>query len=98
MLTQDANELAYRAQREIEYDPERMICHFEYTKYARGKRTPTRVVYEAPENIKAKLALAAELGFMGMSFDIMRIPTEYLMMIAASFAHGANYSFSSFDI
>ena len=98
MLTQDANELAYRAQREIEYDPERMICTFDYASFGRGERGRTTVRYEAMENIKAKLALAAELGFMGMSFDIMRIPTEYLMMIAASFAHGANYSFSSFDI
>ena len=98
LLIHDANELAYRAQREIEYDPDKMICRFEYTKYARGNRTPVQVVYEAPENIKAKLALAAELGFMGMSFDIMRIPTEYLMMIASSFAPGANYSLSSFDI
>ena len=98
ILKEDANELAYKTQKPIEYDPERMICGFEYTKYGRGERTPVRVTYESPENIKAKLALAAELGFMGMSFDIMRIPTEYLMMISASFACGVNYSFSSFDI
>ena len=82
----------------IEYDPERMICSFDYASFGRGERGRTTVRYEAMENIKAKLDLAGELGFMGISFDIMRVPIEHLMMISTSFACGADYMLSSFEM
>ena len=64
----------------IEYAPERMICSFDYASFGRGERGRTTVRYEAMENIKAKLELIRELGFMGITFDIRSIPIEYLLM------------------
>jgi len=94
----EADDIAYRVKAKIGYDPERMICSFEYASFGRGERGRTTVRYEAMENIKAKLDLAGELGFMGISFDIMRVPIEHLMMISTSFACGADYILSSFEI
>ena len=37
------------------------------------------------KNLKAKLDLVYELGYMGVSFDIMSIPREYLLLIYALF-------------
>jgi len=93
----EAQELAYKKGKSIEYDEERKICHFEYTKFHNGEREPVRVAYEAPENIKAKLDLGGELGYMGICFDIMRVPTEHLMMCAACYAP-SNYTLSSFGL
>ena len=94
----EADDIAYRMRSKIEYDPERMICSFDYASFGRGERGRTTVRYEAMENIKAKLDLAGELGFMGISFDIMRVPIEHLMMISTSFACGADYMLSSFEM
>ena len=94
----EADEIAYKMKSRIDYDPERMICSFDYASFGRGERGRTTVRYEAMENIKAKLDLAGELGFMGISFDIMRVPIEHLMMIATSFACGADYMLSSFEM
>lgn len=38
-----------------------------------------RYVYPSLENIKANLELVGELGFMGVSFDIMRSPTSHFL-------------------
>ena len=92
----EADEIAYRMKCRISYDPERMICTFDYTSFGRGTKGVTTVRYEAMENIKAKLDLAGELGFMGISFDIMRVPIEHLMMVTTSFACGADHVLSSF--
>lgn len=48
--------------------------------------------YNSLENIKARLDLAYELGFMGLSFDIGAVPTEYLMMIFSLFTPVHFYS------
>ena len=87
----EANKIARTAGLEIMQDSERGICHFSYNKYRAGKKETVRVAYESLENIKAKLTLAGELGFMGISFDIMNIPTEYLMLFETMFSHPANY-------
>ncbi len=81
----EACELAQKAGAEIEYDKDSMVCSFEYKKYRAGVAEAERIVFEAPENIKAKLELLAELGYMGISFDIARVPTEYLMIFHTSF-------------
>lgn len=81
----DFERLAHTSGKEILYDRERGICHFEYNKYKNGKKEAVNVRFEALENIKAKLELVGELGFMGISFDVMNIPTEYLMMFETSF-------------
>ena len=76
----EAVRLAAQAGKEIEYDGALMLSGFDYTKYLGGKRETVRTVYEPPENIKAKLDLIRELGLLGISFDIMHIPVEYLLM------------------
>lgn len=87
----DAIKGAARASRRIEYDSECMVMSYE-AKRCRGKSVEDMTVkFESAENIKARLELASELGFMGISFDIMRVPTEYLLMAKALFAP-LNYS------
>jgi len=80
MTKSEAVRLAAASGKEIEYDGALMLSGFEHAKYLGGKRETVRTVYEPPENIKAKLELIRELGFMGISFDIMHIPVEYLLM------------------
>ena len=47
----------------------------------RGKKV-RRLRQESLENTKAKLELASELGYLGISFDIMRTPLSELLMFA----------------
>ena len=76
----EAMRSASRAGRRIEYDSDRMICSYE-AKTCRGRSVEDMTVrFESIENIKARLELCAELGFMGIEFDIMRVPTEYLLL------------------
>ena len=81
----DAVGFARKHNKKISYDPERKICHYEYTRFSHGEREAARVAFESAENVKAKLELIGELGFMGIAFDIMRIPREYLMLFHTSF-------------
>ena len=87
----DAVELAYRAKTNIKYDDDRKICHFEY----RIGRNSQNCCFESLKNIKAKLQIMSELGFMGMSFDITRCPTEHLIMCLCEFSLP---DYSSFEI
>lgn len=75
--------LAYRLGREIKYDNDKKVESFEYRKRGEGD---VRAAFESIENIKAKLGLAAELGFGGISFDIMRVPMAHLMLAVSLFA------------
>lgn len=88
----EAERLAQNSGKEILYDEESKMCHFDYNKYTAGKREVVNVYYESPENVKAKLDLVGELGFMGITFDIMRIPVEYLMMFSAMFSTPSQYN------
>jgi LysM repeat protein len=81
----EAEGLAYKNGCEIQKNSETGRCHFEINKYKFGKKETYSIEYESLENIKARLTLAGELGFMGFHFDIMNIPTEYLMMIESMF-------------
>lgn len=94
----EAEMIAYKTHREILYDPQKMISHFEYNKFSGSGKEPTRVAFDSPENTKAKLDLVSELGYMGISYDIMRSPTSDLMTILESFCVGADYLTSSADI
>jgi spore germination protein YaaH len=78
--------LAHSSGKEIICDRERGICHFEYNKYKNGKKESVCAVFESLESVKAKLALVGELGFMGISFDVMNVPVEYLMMFETMFS------------
>ncbi len=82
----EAEELAYNSKSEIKYDAEHGICSFDYKNYKGGRREIFPVKFEALENIKAKLDIIFELGFIGMSFDIMRTPIEVLLMFSSMYS------------
>ena len=82
----DAVKLAYDKKKEILHDDQKKISYFTTD----GKR----VVFESMDNIKSKLELLSELGFMGISVDIMRVPISTLMMynsVFKSFAYVNSY-------
>ncbi len=85
ILKKDAENSAYNSKSEIKYDKERGICYFDHTEYKGGKREDFKVIFEALENKKAKFDLLFELGMIGMSFDILRVPIEELLMFASMF-------------
>lgn len=91
ILKKEAIELAYREREDIKFDTEALVCNFTYG----SERNKKKCCFESLENIKAKLELISELGFMGMSFDITRCPIEYLIMCFAEFAL---CDYSSFEI
>ena len=88
----DAVKIACSSALEILNDDESKISYFYYNKYIGGKRERVRASYESLDNVKAKLDMIGELGFMGIVFDIMRIPIEYLMTFSASFQKPTLYS------
>ncbi len=71
--TADAKERARRHQVMIESDELTNISSFCDKKYG-------RVRYNSLSAVKNSLDLIAELGYMGISFDIARTPLSYLMM------------------
>lgn len=52
---------------------------FKLKHYSGGQEKELNVCFETPENIKAKLEILSELGYMGVSFDIERSPVSSLM-------------------
>lgn len=76
----EAMRISDRKRGEITEDAERKLQTASY-----GKHKKREIVYESLENTKAKLELVSELGFMGISFDIRYIPTEYLLMFSEMF-------------
>ena len=82
----EAMKLARRGYCEIKTDEESLMSSFEY----KGKS----VRFPSLKNIKARLELSAELGFMGISFDIMRVPTTHLSLLGACFR---NVSYAGFN-
>ncbi len=90
----DAELLARKNGEHILYDKDAMVSYFSYNKYSSGKRERTRVAYPSLENIRERLRLTGRLGFMGICFDIMRVPTEFLMMFHTMFSR-TGVSFNS---
>ena len=85
----EAEEFALNKGQDIITDEKRGICRI----LCGGKGE--NAVFESMKNTKAKLELISELGFRGVSFDIMRTPIYDLMMAAASFYLGTDYFSSS---
>ena len=84
---EEAMALARRYRAEINTDEKTLLSSYDY----KGKR----VIFPSLKNIKARLELSSELGFMGISFDIMRVPQRQLYMLGAH-ARCVNYTgFSS---
>lgn len=73
MPTSSVLETARRGKYIIETDDNSLISSF--TDKRGGKYD-----YPSLKNIKATLELLSELGFMGIAFDIMRCPRNYLLM------------------
>mgnify|MGYP003289527918 CR=1 FL=1 len=68
---------ARRTRAQIKTDENSLLSSYE----DRGRT----VVFPSLKNIKARLELASELGFMGISFDIMRTPIRHLYMYGSQF-------------
>lgn len=80
-----ADKLLKKSGAAAKYSDETKMCSFTCNRYSAGKREPLFVCYAAPENIEAKLDLIGELGYLGVSFDMMRAPVEHLMMFHTDF-------------
>ncbi len=74
----------YRA--EFEIDREKLISHLDYNFYKNGQKRPLRIHQEILENVKAKLELMHELGYMGVAVDVGRVPISYVMMLHILFS------------
>ena len=75
---------------EIKQDEERLISYIQD-----GSST---VIFESMTNLAKKLELISELGYMGISFDIMRVPISALMMYNCFFktvSFSGHYYFES---
>lgn len=82
----DCSEAVRRAAKvgaEISYDPVRGVCGYSY--HGRGGEVVS-VEFESLENIKAKLELLGELGYMGIGFDVGRTPIAHLAAYSALFS------------
>lgn len=73
----EAIDIARSRKKEILHDDEKKISYFTCD--------DKKIVFESMENIKSKLELLAELGFMGISIDVMRVPMSTLMMYNSMF-------------
>ena len=73
---------------EIAHDRGRGTCSYRY--HGHGGEEIS-VEFESLENIKAKLELLGELGYMGISFDVGRTPIAHLMAYSALFS-GIGYA------
>ena len=71
---------------EIENNAEKKTSNLDYILYKNGEKKPLHISFESLENIKAKLELMHEFGFMGAMVDIGRIPISYIMMLYNLFA------------
>lgn len=75
---------AYRVAGELKYDKDKMICFYNTKRY-RHSSDDSLVAFPSLENIKAKLELVSQLGYIGISFDILRTPVEWLLMSLSLF-------------
>lgn len=79
------HKIATKYQAEYGYDDLKMISYLDYTAFNGGNREALRIHFEAPENIKAKLDLIHEFGFIGAAVDIGRIPISTVLMLYTTF-------------
>jgi hypothetical protein len=90
-----AMKIAHTSKCEIFHDTESKLSRFEYNKYSLGKREPKSVCFESLENVKAKLEIINELGYMGISFDVGYTPLAHLMMFDAMFRQPSSINYLS---
>jgi len=70
-----------RKNTEIKKDPSSLTVEATHKKNGRTRT----LLYESLENIRARLELVSEFGFMGISFDIMRAITPELVLFRSMF-------------
>ncbi len=78
----DALALAKKYGEKIETDENTLISKFTYN----DKGVKREALFSSLKKTKATLDLVSELGFMGISFDVEKVPTEHLMMFSTMFA------------
>ncbi len=76
-----AYEVADRNHGSFSYNPETKLLE---GTIGRGRRE-RKLISESLENTKSKLELIGELGFMGIAFDIMRVPLNELLLFSHMF-------------
>ncbi len=86
LTMEQIQKIAIKYKAEINFDSEKMISFLDYTLYKNGEKKLLRIHFEALENIKAKLELMHEFGFMGAAVDVGRVPISYVMMLYVMFA------------
>ena len=74
----DATDLARRSGAVTNYDKNSLISSFENKKHG-------SIVYNSLSSINARMDMLAEMGYMGISFDIARCPLSYLLMYDSLF-------------
>ena len=77
--------IAIKHAAEINNDADKMISFLNYTQYKGENKSSMQIVFESLENIKAKLDLIHEFGFMGAMVDVGRIPISHVMMLYTTF-------------
>lgn len=80
------HKIALKYKAEIKNDTRKMVSMIDYSSYKNGEKRPLRIHFESLENIKAKLGLMHEFGFIGAAVDIGRVPISYVMMLYSMFS------------
>ena len=80
---EEAERIADRGGLKTDYDSDSMLCKY--------KTKEGEVIYPSLKNIKARLELCSELGFLGYSVDIMSVPVAHLMMLSSMFQLAPDY-------
>ncbi len=88
LTMEQIQKISIKYQAEYGYDAEKMVSFLDYTAFKCGEKKPLRIHFESLENVKAKLVIMHELGFMGAAMDIGRIPISTVMMMYIMFARG----------
>ncbi|MBO5879456.1 MAG: LysM peptidoglycan-binding domain-containing protein [Clostridia bacterium] len=81
----EARKIAKNRRAKIDYDSDTMLNSFSESEGGE------RIVFPSLKKIKAMLDLTCELGFLGVSIDIMRCATAHLMMISTEYISGCDY-------
>ena len=90
LTMEQIQKIAIKYGAEIFIDEVKRTSYLDYTFYKNGTRRPLRIHFECLENIKAKLELMHELGFMGAAVDVGRVPISYVMMLYTLFSGTEN--------
>ena len=83
LTIEEAERLADNNGIKTEYDENTMLCSY--------KSQNGEVIYPSLKNVKARLELLSELGFLGYTIDVMRVPISHLLTFNAMFHVAPDY-------